>query len=367
MDDGCDDGDTTVGTEDGHVLEDDEEDAAQLQLLLASAAEEVRTGEYGSGPLPILDSSEGAAGGAGAGAAPGAAAPASEGTTLASSHRVPDVRGGALQPPAPAHGGVLALEGTSPALKRFLARLAFANARSRVMNTRAYDAFVKARESGFTGKMALRRKFAALIPEPALTHTVLEVVSYLTFDRVGEITEAAVRIECDGELANVTEPLSVPAYAAAIIAMPSLPAELGVLVADANAHAAHATQGQELELARALERRLREADELAAMGSERGASVAAPSSRRSAAGAGPSLTELFLSSGLQAAAHAARAAPAPSVSPAVAAAAMIAGGGSAAAGSAPTPAGAAAATVAHASASPAAAAAPPLRLQSMRR
>jgi hypothetical protein len=181
---------------------------------------------------------------------------------------------------APLLGGdplMLEVAAESATMRRFLARLAFANERSGRMNTVTYAVYAKAREASFTGNQRLTAAFAAALPAPPLRRTVLEAVSYLAYDHVADITEAANRIECEGSLTHVTEPLAAAAYAAAAAALPSLPEEVSAPLAALREREAAAAQTAALEAARAYERELLDADaqEAAAMGAGQSLSAAA--------------------------------------------------------------------------------------------
>jgi hypothetical protein len=271
VDEGEEQEDEDAGGGQGAVLEDDEEDTAQLQLLMAAADEELRTGK----PVrAAVTSTEPPMGGAAAEGSSGAG----DATTLLATTGDDDATGAASATGAALAGsaarlaeprGLLAsdplaldvCDDTSGAMRRFHVRLAFANQRSRGMTTAAYAVYAKAREASFTGSPKLVAKFAAALPGPPLRRTVLEVLSYLAYDRVSDVTEAANRIECEGALTHVTEPLSAAAYIAAVTALPSLPAELDELVAAADRKAERAAAAGALADAREIERARLEADD----------------------------------------------------------------------------------------------------------
>jgi len=80
-------------------------------------------------------------------------------------------------------------------LINFLSRLAFANARSRLMTAAQYTHYCAAREAGFINK-SRSRAFCTILPPPThvLSRVVLEILSYLAYERVNCVVEAAARV-----------------------------------------------------------------------------------------------------------------------------------------------------------------------------
>jgi len=93
-------------------------------------------------------------------------------------------------------GGAAQLRGADWAA--FLARLAFANARSAQMTTLQYVIYGRCREAGFTGSIRLKAAFARCLPPPALSDAALDVLAYIAYDRVSAIVEAANVLHCGG-------------------------------------------------------------------------------------------------------------------------------------------------------------------------
>jgi len=205
-----------------------------------------------------------------------------------------DARPGAGAAPGGADAET-AITDPSPEMQAFRRRLAFANARSRLMTTAQYDAYHRAREASFTGgaRGRLSRRFAALLPPPAPTKATLEVISYLAYDRVGQLVEAAVRERSAAgaaarsaagdvaalvaDVALLEEPLPAAAYVAALASLPALPAELGEVVGELRERALK--RAEEIQL-----REAREAQRAAAAAAER-AAAAARAAREAAAAA----------------------------------------------------------------------------------
>jgi len=174
-------------------------------------------------------------------------------------------------------------------------RLAFANARTRLMTTAQYDVYARAREASFTGgrRGRLARDFAALLPRPALSRATVEVLAFCAYDRAGAVVEAAVRARAAAarsagagggsgagaraaarpppredaplvaDAALLEQPLTPGDYAAALRALPPEPPELAELLGEMSERARHAAEARQLKVARELQR-AREAAEAAA-------------------------------------------------------------------------------------------------------
>jgi hypothetical protein len=213
---------TSPGGEEVEFIEDDVEDLTQIAILRARAEDELRLHAM---PESLDDDSCPAEGRAASGSSAalgtglyGTDVPTAAALVAPGAPGCADIRSARFVPPS-----------ASSAWAVFEERLRFFNERSGHMTAAEYAVFTKAREAGFlaAGAPRLAAAFVRRLGSGVrLSKSVLEVLGYLAFDRVCGVVEAALRIECDGQLTHVAGPISRGSYTAALAALPSLPAEL---------------------------------------------------------------------------------------------------------------------------------------------
>lgn len=217
------------------IAAEEEEDELQLTMMTAQAEEELRRGALALPPVT----------------APGAAAvsvpPGASGSTVGTVAAA----GGALSPGAASVAASSSAAAHAPqayvteaerevlaseAWRVFTERLAAFNTCSAGMNTVQYAVYAWARKAGFTGTPKTKLAFASQLTAPALTAASLEVLAYLTFDRLCAVVEAAGKLAASaataasaGDAGASCDSIPLHAYQAAIAALPPLPSELNAV------------------------------------------------------------------------------------------------------------------------------------------